>query len=517
MDELFCDYYQFSMAYSYWKIGKHNQHAVFNMYFRKNPFDGEYTIFAGLNEVLDYIENFKFTDREIELLDKIFHVENKNKKDFYKYLKSLNPKQLKIEAVEEGRIVFPNLPLISISGPLAFVQLLETKILNICNFACLVATNARRLKFKAGDKLILELGARRAQGKNGALCASKYSYIGGVDGSSNVLSSIINNIPCSGTHAHSFVTSFQNENDVTNLYLKDVNLLDLVKKIRKENNWENTNIKELYSFIGYAYSFPDKFISLIDTYKSLESGIYNFLSVALALDKLGYKAIGVRIDSGDLAYVSVEIRKIFNKVSKTKKLDYIKNLKIIVSNDIDEKILETLKHQDNEIDIFGIGTNLVTCKGCPSLGMVFKLVEIEKNPVIKLSDNILKTNIPYDKNIYRFYDKHGEMIIDLLTLKSETIDSDFVLCRHPLQSTTRARVSTKNYVKLNKIVWNKYGRHFNKLSDEIRELVNSEFENLREDHKRRLNSTQYKVALSSLLYTEFHKQIESNNIIAFLD
>jgi nicotinate phosphoribosyltransferase len=232
--------------------------------------------------------------------------------DFLNWLGSLDTSQVKVYGIQQGRLVFAKEPLLRVEGPIGILQLLETPLLNMINFASLVTTNASRMKFIAGeDKKCIEFGLRRAQGPNGALTASKYSFLGGFDGTSNVYAGYLYGIPISGTHAHSFVMSFSKESDLTNRILDGVDLLQKTLAYRSDLGWETTELTELYAFISYAISFPNAFLALVDSYSTLNSGVKNFLLVALALDDLGYKAVGIRLDSGDLAHLSKEARMMF--------------------------------------------------------------------------------------------------------------------------------------------------------------------------------------------------------------
>jgi nicotinate phosphoribosyltransferase len=289
-----------------------------------------------------------------------------------------------------GTVVFPRLPLLRVEGPILKAQLLETVLLTLTNFASLVATNATRFRATTGpDKTFHEFGLRRAQGPDGGLSASKYCYLGGFDGTSNVLAGKLYGIPIKGTHAHAYVSSYNKMEDLkvsdlrdrisgesrpfAQLCLQYLNELGPILKFLPEE----TNKGELAAFISYAIAFPTNFLALVDTYDVLKSGVPNFLSVARALHEFNYQAIGLRLDSGDLAYLSLEVRARFTEVAKIFNIPYIKNLNIVASNDINENILISLEKQEHAIDTFGIGTHLVTCQKQPALGCVYKLVEVK--------------------------------------------------------------------------------------------------------------------------------------------
>lgn len=303
---LLTDLYQITMAYAYWKSGKDQVQAVFDLFFRKNPFNGEFTVFAGLEECLKFVENFSYSDSDIEYIKQVLptHVED----EFYQYLQSLTAKDIQLYAVREGTAVFPRMPLLRVEGPLIVAQLLETTLLNLVNFASLMATNATRYRMAAGKLKLFEFGLRRAQGPDGGLSASKYSYIGGFDGTSNVLAGKLFNIPVKGTHAHSFVTSFNGFDEITKkmLFSKrdggQKNLLDLAVSYRKKLITlfnvllSEVSDGELAAFVSFAIAFPDNFMALVDTYDVIKSGLINFCATALALHELGYQAVGVRLD-----------------------------------------------------------------------------------------------------------------------------------------------------------------------------------------------------------------------------
>jgi nicotinate phosphoribosyltransferase len=276
-----------------------------------------------------------------------------------------------------------------IEGPVFKTQLLETTLLTLVNFASLVATNAARFCAAAGpNKTLLEFGLRRAQGPDGGLSASKYCYLGGFHGTSNVLAGKLYGIPIKGTHAHAYVSSYESMSDLTERVLCD-NIsgesrpfADLCLKYLKEIGPilkilpEETNKGELAAFVSYAIAFPTYFLALVDTYDVLKSGLPNFLAVARALHECNYQAIGLRLDSGDLAYLSLEVRAKFIQVSEKFNIDYFKSFNIVASNDINEETLVSLEKQGHSIDTYGIGTHLVTCQKQPALGCVYKLVEV---------------------------------------------------------------------------------------------------------------------------------------------
>lgn len=428
---LLTDMYQITMVYAYWSAEKHRDYAVFDLFFRVNPFQGAFTVFAGLGDCVEFLRKFRFSASDIEYLKTQMPAA---RPEFFEYLEQLTANDVKLYAIPEGTVVFPRIPLLRIEGPLAFVQLVETSLLNLVNYASLVATNAARFRLAAGPKVeLLEFGLRRAQGPNGGLSASKYAYLGGFDGTSNVLAGKLFQIPIRGTHAHAFVMSFSSTNTLKHTTLthrttgKECDLLKLSlewrEKLSRASMFESTaaqaNDGELNAFVSYALAFPQNFLGLVDTYDVIRSGLINFCAVAMALDSCGYRAIGIRIDSGDLAYLSRECYKCFELISIQFLKPYFINLKIVASNDINEKTLTSINEQGHNINSYGIGTHLVTCQKQPALGCVYKLVEINHKPRIKLSNDLNKVTIPGQKKVFRLYGQNGHPLLDLMQLEDE--------------------------------------------------------------------------------------------------
>ncbi|XP_050440641.1 nicotinate phosphoribosyltransferase isoform X3 [Adelges cooleyi] len=525
---LLTDLYQITMAYAYWKSQKTSDTAVFDLFFRHNPFQGEFTIFGGLEECLRFLENFRYSDSDIEYLKTT--LPSTIEQSFFTYLKELTAKDVTLYAIDEGSVVFPRVPLIRVEGPLIVTQLLETTLLTLVNFSSLMATNAARYRMAAGDNVsLLEFGLRRAQGPDGGLSASKYAYIGGFDGTSNLLAGKMFNIPVKGTHAHAYITSFSNPSELKTKTLRNLNngkeqdLIDLTLSWRAKaskllNICESqASDGELAALVSFAIAFPEGFVALIDTYdvnkwhylgpkqlpiiSSFGSGILNFCAVALALNDLGYKAIGVRIDSGDLAYLSNKSRETFVSIAKEFNLPWFANLTIIASNDINEETIWSLNDQKHSIDCFGIGTHLVTCQRQPALGCVYKLVEVNGLPRIKLSQD------------------GGYALIDLLVMSVEDPPAakTKLLCRHPFDQKKRAFVVPSAVKPLQKVYWNN-GQITQYLPDlkEIREHVQESLRTIRPDIKRNLNPTPYKVSVSNNLYEYMHELWMQNTPIGEL-
>lgn len=488
---LLTDQYQLNMAYAYWKLGVHERRAEFEMFFRKNPFKGEFTIFAGLSDVLDFVDNYKFGNYEITVLKKMFPTWEQG---FLDYLQTLSGDQLTIRGAEEGSVVFPKTPLIQVSGPLALCQLMETTMLNLCGYPSLVATNAARMRLRSPGVELLEFGLRRAQGPDGGMSASRYSYLGGFDGTSNVLAGALYGIPTRGTHAHSFVTAFTSLDDLPDMELDGV---DFKKKVldNRTGKYSKTNSSELAAFIGYAWAYPDGFLALVDTYNTLESGIPNFMLVASVLEELGHKPLGIRLDSGDLAYLSIETRKVFGD----------RPYSIVASNDIDENVIIALNDQKHRMTGLGIGTNLVTCKKQPALGMVFKLVEIDGISRIKLSEEMEKMTIPGSKNWYRLHGTETPLVDLLADRSEEVLTGESVLCHHPSIAIKRANVTPTRVIQMNKLMLDKGKRLNNDTLDQCRERCKRELLMMREDHLRFLNPTNYKVSITVPMLTKLNE------------
>ena len=389
------------------QAGTAQKDATFHLFIRKNPFKGEFTIFAGLSECLAFLDNFKFTTSDLTYLkQELPHCEE----EFFTFLTSLNPCDLEISAIPEGSVCFPRVPLVKISGPLVLLQLCETVFLNLVNFASLVATNAARFRIAAGPKMRLyEFGLRRAQGPDGGLSASKYAFLGGFDGTSNVLAGKLFNIPLAGTHAHSYVSSFTCLEEASSARLtpccatssSSPELVAIFGRQLAAEDWCQTcrqvrqskcplnyictffqarsslsssiglpkseaNDGEFAAFIHFAAAFPTSFLALIDTYDVIKSGILNFCAVALALVAFGYQPVGVRIDSGDLAYLSNRVQALLQRVAELFKVPLFANLEIAASNDINEETILSLSDQGHSISCYGIGTHLVSSSLLPA-------------------------------------------------------------------------------------------------------------------------------------------------------
>jgi nicotinate phosphoribosyltransferase len=504
VNPMLTDFYQLTMAYAYWKAGMHEEEAVFDLFFRKNPFRGEFAIYAGLEEKLRLLENFHFSSDHIAYLkDQMPQCD----KRFFDWLKNVDCSGMKIYALKEGTISFPRVPLMRVQGPIAVGQLLETAFLTLTNYPSLMTTNAARYRLVVGfEKSLIEFGLRRAQGPDGGVSASRYSYMGGFDGTSNVLAGFLFRVPLKGTHAHSYVQSFTGIGDLKNRTLvgadgKAHDFVKMVLEIRAESALNNTNEGELASFIAYAQAFPKGFLALVDTYDTLKSGVPNFICVALGLLKLGYKPVGVRLDSGDLSYLSRATRKMFMDIGAKTNPDLSKCL-IFASNEINRDVLISLRQQGHEIDAFGIGTHLVTCDDQPAMGCVYKLVEARGIPRIKVSQELGKMTIPGEKEVYRLFGEDGYSLLDLMIRVGDKPPEPGkrILCHHPFDHIKRVYVAPSKVTPLHHCVWDGKRTSPEVPLNECRDYVLSQLRSTREDHLRDINPTPYKVSVSEELY-----------------
>jgi len=375
---LLTDFYELTMAYGYWKSGMADTEAVFHLSFRENPFGGGFTIACGLEHVLEYLADFAFDSSDLEYLSGIRDRKGKPMLEpaFLSYLGNLKL-ACDVDAMPEGTVVFPQEPLLRIQGPLLQCQIMESVLLNILNFQSLIATKAARVVLAAGGDPVLEFGLRRAQGFDGALAASRAAYIGGCAATSNVLAGKLFGIPVAGTHSHSWVMAFDSEEE---------------------------------AFAQYARILPDNCIFLVDTYQTLP-GVRHAVQTAKELRARGSEMVGIRLDSGDLAALSQEARKILDQSGFPK-------AQIVASNELDEQIIESLKHQGAKINLWGVGTKLVTAFDQPALGGVYKLSALRKNGrewdyKMKISDQAAKTSTPGILQVRRFR-RGGENVADAI-------------------------------------------------------------------------------------------------------
>ena len=375
------DLYQLTMMYGYYKSDMLDNKAVFDMFYRQTSAVTHYAIMAGVEQLVDYINNLHFDDEDIEYLRSL----NLFDEGFLALLKNLHFTG-DIEAVPEGTVVFSGEPLVRVTAPIVEAQLVETALLNIINHQTIIATKASRVALAAKGDKVLEFGLRRAQGPDAGIYGARAAVIGGCDSTSNVLTGSMFNIPVSGTHAHSWVMSFPDE---------------------------------LTAFRAYAKFFPDACLLLVDTFNVLKSGMPHAIQVFKELRAAGHEPLGIRIDSGDLAYLSREARRMMDEAG-------FPNAKVCVSGDLDEYLINDLKQQGARIDIWGVGTKLITSSDCPALGGVYKLAaEIIDGRVVnkmKVTENPAKVTNPGIKKLLRLYDENGMAVADLIALQDEEFD-----------------------------------------------------------------------------------------------
>ena len=421
---LLTDFYQITISLAQWKQGRHNEHCVFYLFYRTQPFQGSFAFFGGLNESMNFLKKFKFTEPQLEYIQA--NLPNPEP-EFIDYLRNLDPKLLTIWAPKEGSVVFPREPLLRVEGPMVLCQLIETPLLNCINFATLLTTNASRIRLLSGKRILMEFGLRRAQGPDGAVTASRYSYLGGFDSTSNVLAGYKFGIPIAGTVAHSFVSSYYSTDLLKTTTIPHLTTNEPIDLLHYANIYLNdfnhhSNKTELTAFIAQAQAFPKNFLALVDTYDTLTSGVPNFLAVALGLHHAGYRAKGIRLDSGDLPYLSKKSRQLYREFSEKYNIDYAANFGITASNDINEKSLLEFEHIGHEMTAYGIGTHLVTCQKQPALGGVYKLVEVNGRARVKLSNDLIKVTLPARKELYRLLDINNKPICDVLTIQGEILE-----------------------------------------------------------------------------------------------
>ncbi|HFQ4342831.1 TPA: nicotinate phosphoribosyltransferase [Enterococcus faecium] len=455
---LHTDLYQINMMQTYWELGRADLHAVFECYFREMPFNHGYAVFAGLERLVNYLENLTFNDSDIAYLRGL----EVYPEGFLEYLQNFEFKAT-VRSAREGELVFANEPLIQVEGPLAHCQLVETALLNMVNFQTLIATKAARIKSVIGEDPLLEFGTRRAQELDAAVWGTRAAYIGGADATSNVRAGKIFGIPASGTHAHSLVQSYGNDYE---------------------------------AFMAYAKTHKDC-VFLVDTYDTLKSGVPSAIRVAKELgDKINFQ--GVRIDSGDMAYISKRVREQLDAAGFTE-------AKIYASNDLDEATILNLKMQKAKIDVWGVGTKLITAYDQPALGAVFKLVSIEDDEgkmmdTIKLSSNAEKVTTPGKKQVWRITRNFdGKSEGDYVTLWDEyPREEEAIFMFHPVHTFINKTVRdfTARPVLQDIFIEGKRVYELPALN-EIKEYTKENLDSLWEEYKRDLNPQKYPVDLST--------------------
>lgn len=448
---LYTDHYELTMAQGYFFSERQNTSSGFDYFSRKNPFEGGYIVFAGLNDVLEAIEDFRFDEEACSYLLKIGFNEK-----FIKYLSNFRFKG-NIYSVKEGEVVFPNEPVLRIDGNVIEAQIVETMVLNILNFESLIATKASRMREVAGNKLLVDFGLRRSQGLGGIL-ASSAAVIGGFDKTSNLYSAKQYGLESSGTMAHS---------------------------------WVQTYGDELEAFRKFAGYYPNNSILLVDTYNTLESGVPNAIKVGKELEKKGYQLQGIRLDSGDLAYLSKQARQMLDREG----LEYVK---IAASNQLDEHIIHSLLSQDAPIDVFGVGTALVTGKDDPALDGVYKIGMFDGQPTMKVTENITKNSLPGIKSIYRYFEKQGCFYADAICLDDEGQPQHIF---HPHYPSKNTRLKGYTAEKIIHPVMKEGNKNEKLLSsvDRAAKYAKKRLSQMPIEHKRLVNPHIYKVGISQSL------------------
>lgn len=461
------DLYQINMGETYWNDGIHERTAIFDLYFRSMPFNSGYAIFSGLEKIVQYIENFKFTNSDIEYLKEIGYQD-----DYLNYLKELKFTG-SIRAMKEGELCFNNEPLIRVEAPLIQAQLMETALLNIVNFQTLIATKASRIKQVVQDEIVMEFGTRRAQEMDAAIWGARAAVIGGFDSTSNVRAGKLFGIPVSGTHAHSMVQTYDDE---------------------------------YVAFKKYAERHKNC-VFLVDTFHTLKSGVPNAIKVAKELgDKINF--VGIRLDSGDIAYLSKEARKMLDAAGFTE-------AKIFASNDLDEETITSLKSQGAKVTAWGVGTKLITAYDQPALGAVYKLVAIKDehgklSDRIKISNNAEKVTTPGKKKVYRIINtKTNKSEGDYITLEDEDPNKETRLKMfHPVHTYKMKYIKNFKAIDLHHDIFTE-GKKVYQLPEinEIKQFATNNLDILWEENKRYLNPEEYHVDLSKACWDNKNKKI----------
>jgi nicotinate phosphoribosyltransferase len=459
------------MAYGYWKQGRAEREAAFQLFFRRPPFASGYAVTAGLGPALEFVQQFQFDTSDIEYLSSLTGSDDAPlfEPQFLRYLAELRL-TCSVDAMPEGTVAFGQEPILRVCGPILQCQLLETALLNIVNFQTLIATKAARICAAAQGEPIIEFGLRRAQGIDGSLSASRAAYIGGCAATSNVLAGKIYGIPVRGTHAHSWIMSFNSE---------------------------------LEAFEAYAEVLPNNCVFLVDTYDTLE-GVRHAIEVGKTLRQRGHELLGIRIDSGDLAHLSIAARKLLDEAG-------FPTAQILATNDLDEHIIESLKHQGAKIAVWGVGTRLVTGYDQPALGGVYKLGALRDEagnwqPKVKLSEQAAKTTIPGVLQVRRFENAKG-FLADMIYDESRGVDESNTIV-DVKDSTRHKRIPSDATARdlLRPVVCN--GQLANTPDDLtiVRQRVSDQLASLHSGVRRFLNPHEYPVGLD-LRLQELRRQM----------
>jgi nicotinate phosphoribosyltransferase len=463
---LLMDLYELTMAAGYLRQGMHGRTAVFDLYFRHLPFGSGYAVFAGLEPALEYLEGLRFGEEEIRYLQGLGLFDDR----FLAYLRTFRFSG-RVTAPPEGEVVFAGEPLLTVEGPLAEAQVVETALLNLVNFQTLVATRAARLVEEAGGAAVVEFGARRAHGPDGALGASRAACIGGARITSHLGAGRLFDIPVAGTQAHSWVMAFPTE---------------------------------IESFRAYAEAFPDQCVLLVDTYDTLRSGVPNAIEVARWMRARGHRLQGIRLDSGDLAYLSREARRMLDEAG-------FPEVRIMASNELDEHVIEAVRKDGGRIDVYGVGTRLVTGAGPDggALGGVYKLVEYDGKPRVKISSDRAKSTIGGRKRVWRLYDEARLFEMDVISREDGTPrPGDEVL--DPTNPMRRVRLADPRHLEDLRAVVMDGGRRtrpspaLHEIADHARERL----DRLPREFRRLLNPHRYRVAVTRDLFEERERMIE---------
>ncbi len=454
------DFYQLTMANGYFLEGRANREAVFDIFYRQA--EGlDHAVAAGIEQATEYLMNLHFEDDDIEYLAE----QNCFDEKYLEHLKNFKFTG-DVYAVKEGTVVFPMEPIMTVKAPIEQAQIVETALLTIINHQTLIATKASRVKQAAGNTVVMEFGLRRAQGPDAGIYGSRAAMIGGCDSTSNVLAGKMFDIPCKGTHSHSWVMSFPDE---------------------------------ITAFREYAKLYPDNCLLLVDTFDTLKSGVPNAITVFEEMRARGEKPMGIRLDSGDLSYLSKKARIMLDQAG-------FNEAKICVSSDLDENLIQSLKMQGAKIDIWGVGTKLITSYDNPALGGVYKLSAIEENgeliPKIKVSDNVIKITNPGYKTVFRIYDKSSnKAIADLIGLRGENLPKDDLVIFHPIETWKRTQLTNYEIKELHLpiILRGKQVYSFPTLK-EVCDFAREERGTFWEEYQRLQNPQEYKVDLTDKLF-----------------
>lgn len=453
------------MASAYWKSGTHEKEAVFHLFFRNHPFKGGFTVACGLEDAIDYLQNLAFTEPELAYLGTLAGNDGKPlfESGFLEYLRTFEWR-CDVDAIPEGTVVFPHEPMLRIQGPIIQCQLVETTLLNLLNFQTLIATKAARVCLAAGGDDVLEFGLRRAQGVDGALSASRAAYIGGCAATSNVLAGYRHGIPVRGTHAHSWVMAFDTEEE---------------------------------AFRAYAEAMPNNAVFLVDTYDTLR-GVAHAVEMGRWLRERGHELAGIRLDSGDLAWLSIEARRMLDEAGFPKAV-------IVASNDLDEETITSLKLQHSAINVWGVGTRLVTAYDQPALGGVYKLSAVRESGGewrhrIKLSEQVAKVSTPGLQQVRRFR-RDGAFLGDMIYDLDGPAETSRVLVDRADMTRRKQIPPDADYEDLLVPIVRR-GRLVYEAPPiaAIRERVKTQLAGFHEGHKRFLHPHEYPVGLSPALH-----------------